>query len=226
MNERLANVGRPPELSKVMFYERDNDTLSNYIGSNNYNPLYKADKKPVKMKNSVWSKNNQSFFENYRIGDIISIIISVKDKAHLNNQTQKSRKSDSTLGVDNFFGIEKRVNKYDTGSMISAAGGATSSGNGKIDRSETVETTIAATVLKILPSGNLYIKGSQEIRINYEIRQITVEGIVRHNDIDGNNAVRLDKIAEARISYGGRGHISEYQQDQYGKQIVDIVSPF
>ena len=100
-----------------------------------------------------------------------------------------------------------------------------STGDGQIDRKETINTNVAATIIRILPNGNFLIKGSQEVRVNFELREITVAGIVRPEDIIA-NSVDLDQIAEARVSYGGRGQISQYQQDPYGKQVLDIISPF
>jgi flagellar L-ring protein precursor FlgH len=110
--------------------------------------------------------------------------------------------------------------------MLNLKSNGSDAGAGKVDRKETVQTTIAVTVIKVLSSGNLVIKGTQEVRVNFDVREITIEGIVRPEDISMDNKVKLEQIAEARVSYGGRGQIFEYQQAPYGKQVLDIVSPF
>ena len=111
-------------------------------------------------------------------------------------------------------------------SLIGISSTDNNNGLGKIDRKESVKTTIAATVVKILPNSNLVIKGTQEVRINYEVREVAVEGVVRPEDISSDNSVMLDQVAEARVTYGGRGIISDHQQPRYGKQVLDAVSPF
>ena len=101
-----------------------------------------------------------------------------------------------------------------------------SSGKGTIDRSEKIQLSVAAVVTDVLPNGNLVINGSQEVRVNFELRQLTVAGIARPTDITRTNMVSYDRLAEARISYGGRGRVSEVQQPSWGHQIYDTLRPF
>ncbi len=162
------------------------------------------------------------------VGDIVRVIISINDKATLGNTTGRSQSTKDGVAID--FG-------YNNGSASSSSNQpakllgdlssqASTQGQGSIDRSEQIQVSVAAIVTRVLPNGNLVISGSQEVRVNYELRQLTVAGIVNPLDISLNNTVAYDRIAEARISYGGRGRVSDFQQPSWGQQIYDTVRPF
>ena len=110
--------------------------------------------------------------------------------------------------------------------MVGLSSGMGSKGTGKIKRDEEIKLNVAATVTQVLPNGNLVIIGRQEMRVNYELRELQIAGIIRPEDIQTGNTISIEKIAEARISYGGRGHITDVQQERYGKQLLDIILPF
>jgi flagellar L-ring protein precursor FlgH len=237
--DRLSRVGTAPEFNEINTFEDDiipkdpyNDT--SLVNGNGQNIALSDTPTPPKTANSLWRPGARAFFRDQRarsIGDILKVIVTIQDKAQLNNKTTTSRNDSGTSSAPNILGYEKYAKKIlpdtlDTSKLLDVKTVDNNSGEGKVDRKETINTTIAATVIKILPSNNLVIKGSQEIRVNYEIREITIEGIVRPEDISAQNSVTLDQIAEARVSYAGKGNISDYQQPRYGKQIMDIISPF
>jgi flagellar L-ring protein precursor FlgH len=112
------------------------------------------------------------------------------------------------------------------GRLITADSTATSDGKGTIQRQESLTTNIAAVVTQILPNGNMVVEGKQEIRVNFEKRQLIVAGIVRPEDIQSDNTIDSSKIAEARIAYGGQGQITNIQQPPYGQQVMDVLLPF
>ena len=222
MFDQLRNVGNPPEINKVNVYSKDNlDEVYSKTVQNQDESL---------SSNSLWTPDSKTFFFRERkakdVGDILKIKIVIEDKAKLNNKTTKTRKSGKNLGIPSLFGLENSDKNIDPDNLMGINSKSDSTGDGQIDRKETISTNVAATIIRILPNGNFLIKGSQEIRVNYELREITVAGIVRPEDIGSDNSVDLDQIAEARVSYGGRGQISQYQQDPYGKQVLDIISPF
>jgi flagellar L-ring protein precursor FlgH len=231
MFDRMSNVGRPPEFNKLKTYDQ---SIQHEIAKAQAGSVYEEDANVKKNANSLWRPGARTFFRDQRaraIGDILKVVVTIQDSAKLDNKTERKRNGDSSMGAPNFLGLENKLKyvlpgKFETDKLISLNSKDNSKGEGKVDRKETVNTTVAATVIKILPNNNLVIKGSQEIRVNYELREVTVEGIVRPEDISSENSVTLDQIAEARISYGGRGQISEVQQDRYGRQVLDIISPF
>jgi flagellar L-ring protein precursor FlgH len=180
---------------------------------------------------STWRERGTDLFRDpraRRVGDILTVTILMKDKASLDNSSKRSRDSSHGFGLD-------MDSKIDWKSFAAAAKTAIDSniksntatdGKGEIERSETIDLRIAAVVTDVLPNGNLVIQGSQEIRVNFELRVLTFTGIVNVADIKADNTISHDRIAEARMSYGGRGRMMEVQQPAWGHQVVDLLFPF
>jgi flagellar L-ring protein FlgH len=162
------------------------------------------------------------------VGDIVRVLISINDKATLGNASSRSQTTSDSGVID--FGYNNGSSSSSSNQPAKLLGDLTSQastqGQGNIDRSEQIQVSVAAVVTRVLPNGNLVISGSQEVRVNYEMRQLTVAGIVNPLDISLSNSVAYDRIAEARISYGGRGRQSDFQQPSWGQQIYDAVRPF
>ena len=184
--------------------------------------------------NSLWRTGARAFFNDQRagrVGDILTVQIDIDDSAKTNNATTSSRTAGSTMGVPHFFGLETSLGKimpgnFDATSMIETNSANNNAGAGSVNRQEKINLTIAAVVTGILPNGNMVIQGTQEVRTNAEVRQLTVAGIVRPEDISSANTIRSSQIAEARISYGGRGDISRVQKTPAGQSLVERFSPF
>ncbi|MDO1559610.1 flagellar basal body L-ring protein FlgH [Brevundimonas sp. 2R-24] len=184
--------------------------------------------------NSLWRAGARSFFKDPRageVGDILTVNIDIDDRAQVQNSTTRDRSNEMNAGVTNFFGLENTLGRlfpggFDPATMVSTSGGSTSSGSGSIARSERVNLTVAAIVTAVLPNGNLVIQGRQEVRTNREVRELTVAGIVRPEDISSANTIDHTQIAEARISYGGRGDVSRIQAAPAAQSIAERFSPF
>ena len=183
---------------------------------------------------SLWLTGSRSFFNDQRasrIGDILTVNIEIDDKAEVSNSSNRSRSGTTSAGVGNFFGLEEAVGQFfpggfDSENMISADSASTHNGTGAINRSEKIELTVAAVIVDRLPNGNLVLAGRQEVRINGEVRELTVSGIVRPEDITASNTINHTQIAEARISYGGRGQISSVQRPNWGQRLGDAITPW
>lgn len=193
-----------------------------------------ATSQPKETAASLWRSGPESLFGDRRareFGDIVTVVIEIDEEAEIRNRTNRTRSSSDDLSVPALLGagtIAQRVLPGDAGlnPAIEASSSATSVGDGLIQREEKITLRIAATVNQVLPNGHLAISGSQEVRVNYELRELQVVGIIRPEDISRNNVITYDKIADARISYGGRGQISDIQKARYGQQLIDIISPF
>ncbi|MCX8280934.1 flagellar basal body L-ring protein FlgH [Phyllobacterium sp. 0TCS1.6C] len=182
---------------------------------------------PRPQKYSLWQERQVSFYRDPRAenpGDVLTVNISINDRATLDNKSNRSRVSSSIYGgTADISG--SGITASDIGGNLDLSSDSRSKGEGKIERSEKIDLSVAAIVTDILPNGNLIIRGSQEIRVNNELRVLNVAGVVRPRDISRDNTISYDKIAEARISYGGRGRQSEVQQPAWGQQLLDAVSP-
>lgn len=160
-----------------------------------------------------------------KVGDIVTVNIAINDKATFDNTTDRSRTAVATQNID--WGFSTGTSSSQPSTLVAGVTSASSTqGAGNIDRQEQIQVSVAAVVTEVLPNGNLVISGSQEVRVNFELRNLTVAGIVTPDDISSANTVSYDRIAEARISYGGRGRLTEVQQPGWGQQIYDAVTPF
>jgi len=223
--DRLKNIGQAPTLSAV-----DNPTAR---------PGYKPVQMPMPEAqpasynaNSLWRNGSRAFFKDQRahqIGDILTIQVNITDKANIANETQRSRDTKEDSGITDFLGsktIKTPATAVLPGRIFTADATSSSDGKGSVNRSEALQTNVAAVVSQVLPNGNLVVEGKQEIRVNFEIRELIVAGIVRPEDIQSDNTIDSSKIAQARIAYGGRGQITDVQQPRYGQQVLDVILPF
>ncbi|QHI96468.1 flagellar basal body L-ring protein FlgH (plasmid) [Aristophania vespae] len=215
----LSEIGHPPRM-----------TMSS-------DPTLSPDYRPITMPmpplqappsevGSLWRPGSRAFFKDQRasqVGDLLTIKVEVADTANVSNNTGTSGNGSENFGIPSLLGMKSRVignNVLQTSSSSSA------NGAGSIRRNETVTLTLAGVITQILPNGNFVVVARQEVRVNGELRQITVSGVVRPQDVSEDNVVTHDRIAEARISYGGRGQLSRYQDARYGQQVLDHVLPF
>lgn len=224
---RLSQVGDGPKTTEIV------------------NPTKRPDYQPVSMPmpapkqahinpNSLWRNGARAFFKDNRaneVGDILTVDISISDDAAINNSTTRNRADTDDSDITNLFGFEAGLAKVVSSNVLntsttSVGSAHSTSGTGAISRDETINLTVAAVITQILPNGNLVINGRQETLVNYELRELNITGIVRREDISSSNTIDHTKIAEMRVTYGGRGNVSELQQPRWGMQILDIFAPF
>ena len=222
--ERLSRIGRVPEISAVQ------------------NPTADPAWRPVSMPmpapheapavaNSLWRPGSRTFLRDQRasqVGDLVTILVSIQDNAQLQNRTQRARTGNDTMGMPELFGMQTRwlPRAASPSTLVDASGTQSTDGNGTVRRVETVNLRLAATVTQVLPNGNLVVAGRQEVRVSAELRELAVQGVIRPEDIASDNTIRHDRLAEARIAYGGRGTLSDLQQPRYGQQLMDVLLPF
>lgn len=225
--DRIKNIGEPPKQSAIV-----NPTLQK-----NYQPVsmpMPPSQIVQKSGNSLWTGAQQGFFKDQRaktVGDIMTVLIDIDDKGKMENSSERSRATSETAGMPNMLGAESKLNQFfpqaiDPSNLANATADSSYKGDGTIDRKEKIQMKLAVTVTQVLPNGNMVIKGAQEVRVNYENRVLQLAGVVRPQDISIDNTVSYEQIAEARISYGGKGQITDVQQPRYGEQLYDIIFPF
>jgi flagellar L-ring protein precursor FlgH len=191
-----------------------------------------TDHAPMNSPNSLWEANKRSFFRDQRannVGDILTVLIDISDQARLRNTTSRSRDAQNEFDVGSLFGLpdyldDKLPNRWEPRADLESRSEAR--GEGEINRNERINLRIAAVVTERLPNGNFVIAGRQEVRVNSELRELRIAGVIRPEDITGENTIPYFKVAEARIAYGGRGTITTVQQPGYGQRIYDAVIPF
>ncbi len=228
--DKLKRVGKAPEFRNIDIptVEEDEEDVERRQARHESQHVH------MRKTNSLWQPGSTTFFRDsraWRVGDIIKVVVEIKDNASLNNSTQQNRSGNDSLGLPNLFGKEKAIkanlpSTADLNSLVSTKSARAHTGSGNISRKEDIKTEIAAVVTKVLPNGNLVVQGHQEVRVNYELREVKIAGIIRPKDITSDNSIKSNQMAEARISYGGRGVVSDVQQPRAGSQVIDIISPF
>jgi flagellar L-ring protein precursor FlgH len=225
--ERLSEIGRTPDLAPIE------------------NPTRRDDYQPVTMPmpipepeiypaNSLWRQGARSFFKDQRarrVGDVLTVAVTIKDEATLENETARSRDNGEAFGASSFFGVQNNFDTWfagdvDPGNLVDLDSQSSNLGRGSVARTEEITLNVAAVVIQVLPNGNLVIHGRQEVRVNFEVRELYVAGVVRPEDIRPGNTISHDQIAELRVAYGGRGQLTDVQQPRYGAQVLDIILPF
>jgi flagellar L-ring protein precursor FlgH len=224
---RLADVGRAPSFSPLEGTYQHHAMYSNPLPPD-------ADPEGASDAASLWTAGRSSLLGDRRAGqrgDILTVVIEIDDGAEMSNTTGRETAGDQTMGIPGFLGLPQEIDTVlpEGASMaeaVATSSTSTFSGEGSIRRKEKLMLRVAATVVEELPNGVLRIEGQQEVRVNFELRELIVTGYVRPADISRQNEITYDKIAGARISYGGRGQISDVQQPRYGQQVTDILLPF
>ncbi|TCO73366.1 flagellar basal body L-ring protein FlgH [Rhodovulum euryhalinum] len=225
---KLEDVGKAPSFKPI-------EGTNEYYAMTSPGGLPESiDRRNPSDRSSLWAAGRNSLLGDRRAerrGDIMTVVIEIDDKAEISNSTARSRSGSTSMAVPQMMGIPQIVDRIlpDGSTMANAADADSTSshnGDGSVRRNEKMTLRVAATVTEVLQNGVLRIEGSQEVRVNFEMRELIVTGYVRPQDISRQNEITYDKIASARISYGGRGQITDMQQPRYGQQIADIILPF
>ena len=223
---RLSEIGRPPALSP------SGDPTADPA----YRPISLPQPRPhsdIPEANSLWRAGSRAFFKDTlaaNVGDIIPVLVNITDAANVQNATSAARTSAEAEGAPSILGLQASIphlfKNTSPDSLVSTSGSGNSTGTGVIKRNETIVLRLAGVITQVLPNGNLALAARQEVRVNSELRELQVSGVIRPQDIASDNTVQHDRLAEARIAYGGRGTLSDVQQPRYGQQLLDIILPF
>ena len=224
---RMENIGKAPDLTPVLQGTEHAAMLSPGLPQ-------RLEPRPNVTEASLWSRSQSSLLGDRRAmsrGDILTVVIEIDESAEISNATDRARTGSESMGVPQLFGLPQRIDGdlpegASMAEAVSVDSSSSSGGDGSVKRKEKLTLRVAATVTDVLPNGVLSISGSQEVRVNFELRELMVSGFVRPQDISRQNEITYDKIASARVSYGGRGQITDVQQPRYGQQVLDVILPF
>ncbi len=224
--QRLSEVGRPPAMTAPGDPTREPG----------YRPLSMPMPSPqpvVAQSNALWRNGSRAFFKDQRaanVGDLVTVLVKITDSASLKNDTTATRSGNQSFGLPNLFGLEAAIPHVLAGAtaanLLTGNGGSGNTGTAELKRNETVQLRLAGVITQVLPNGNLVVAARQEVRVGSELRELQVSGVIRSQDIASDNTVLHDRMAEARIAYGGRGQLTDVQTPRWGQQVMDIILPF
>ncbi|TCZ53682.1 flagellar basal body L-ring protein FlgH [Roseicella aquatilis] len=223
---RLGEIGKTPDLAPLSSPSADPAWRTVSM------PMPPPPPAPTEAA-SLW-RGSRTFLRDQRaaqVGDLVTVLVGIEDRAQLENSTARSRNNSEAMGIPHLLGLDSSIARVapphiDPSNMVDLSSANSSVGAGSIKRNEAVTLRVATTVMQTLSNGNLVVAGRQQVRVNAELRDLQVSGIIRPQDIASDNTVRHDRLAEARIAYGGRGTVSDVQMPRYGQQFLDVVLPF
>lgn len=219
----LSEIGHPPAMTRTQDPTRDTSYRPVTM------PMPPLQPPPSEVA-SLWRPGSRAFFKDQRaaqVGDLVTIIVDITDNATMVDNTSAAGTGSESMGMPSLFGFHgKALSHLTSSSAFSTSSNNSNTAAGRISRNETVTVRVAGTITQVLPNGNFMVVGRQEVRVNSELRELQVTGVVRPQDITADNTVTHDRMAEARISYGGRGQLSILQQPRYGQQLFDAIAPF
>ncbi len=223
---KLSEIGRPPAMTPS----------GDPTAAPSWRPLQlpmPAPEVAAPEANALWRSGSRAFFKDQRaaqVGDILTVVINIADLADIKDATTTARNGNESLGTPNLLGLEnslpRLILKANPAALVSTTSANNAVGSGEIKRNELITVSLAGLVTQVLPNGNLVVAARQEVRVNEELREVEVSGVVRPQDIASNNTVLHTRMAEARISYGGRGQLTTLQSPRYGQQLLDVLLPF
>ncbi len=224
IGQQLSEIGSPPAMTP-------SEDPTKQPG---YRPLTMPMPAPhplTEQADSLWRPGARAFFKDQRaskVGDIVTVVVNMNDAANLKNVSTAARNSNENAGIPNLFGLENLMARVpmDPSKLIGITSANANTGTGQIQRNETVVLRLAGVITQVLPNGNLVVAASQEFRVNSELRALSVSGVIRPEDIASDNTIQHDRMAEARISYGGRGQLTQIQTPRWGQQAMDILMPW
>lgn len=215
---------RNPRVSDLVL---DPNTMSEVNRINVPMPMVEPTLPPQRAEaSSLWSSNTTSFFKDRRaqtVGDLVTVLININDRAQLQNATARSRDAKQNVLDADILNFDTATN---SGTSLGLESSSEANGTGSIRRTESIQLRVAALIIQTLPNGNFVIAGRQEVKVNQELRELRIAGIIREADIGVANTINYDKIAEARISYGGKGQISVVQSPRVGQDVLEVILPY
>lgn len=224
---RVDHIGKPPSFTPTQ-------QGTEHAAMLNPSLPQRIERRAPVAQASLWSRSQSSLLGDRRAmtrGDIMTIVIEIDDQAEISNSSDRSRNGSESMSIPQLGGISQRLDGdlpegASAADLVNVNSSSSSGGDGSVRRNEKLTLRVAATVTEVLPNGVLAISGSQEVRVNFELRELLVTGFVRPQDISRQNEITYDKIASARVSYGGRGQITDVQQPRIGQQVLDVILPF
>lgn len=224
---KLSQIGETPPMT----------TIQDPQQQPGYRPVSLPMPRPIvdeRRPSSLWQAGSRAFFKDQRaanIGDILTVLITFDEKAQFDDNTQLQRAGTNQMAMPELYGLQTQIQRIlphasNPADLVDTSGSSTQNATTEVKREEQISLSVAAEVTQVLPNGNLVVNGRQEIRVNYEIRDLQIAGVIRPQDISSTNTINYFKLAEARISYGGRGQQTDMQQPRYGQQVLDIINPF